>query len=298
MTTYLGLQNRTLRFLGGSSTTTRDFVKEFLNDAGRAWWTAHEWKERRGTAWVSTLAPYSTGTATFTQGSASVTGSGTTWTTGMTGMKMALAYGSPEYVFTRTGATTGTLDRNYVEADASASAYVLYQDRIALSTSADAVLDDEMQIHKAGYGQIGRLSRAEASMIQPLPTGAGIPDWWSLHDVSGGAQRIRVGPVAPDSIFSFRYGYLSDYTDMSGDSDECVVPEKYRKYLVLGALAQAYLLYQRPAEAQAMGAAFEARIAHEWAKRLAADGVTGQITAIDQAMGTASNRITFPVSYP
>jgi len=297
-TTYLQLQNRTLRFLGGSSTTARDFVKEFLNDAGRAWWTRYDWKERRATGWVSMLAPYSTGTATFTQGSAAVTGSGTTWTSTHTGMKMSLAYGSPEYVFTRTGATTGTLDRNYVEADAAASAYVLYQDRYALAATADAVLDDEMEVHSADGRPLGRIGRPLASALQPLPNGAGTPEWWSLHDVSGGAIRIRVGPNVPDSVFSLRYGHLAGYTDMSADGDECVVPERYRKYLVLGALAQGYMLYQRVAEAQASGQAFEAQLQAAWAQALREDGRTGQITGVDQMVGAAASRFTLPVTYP
>jgi hypothetical protein len=99
-------------------------------------------------------------------------------------------------------------------------------------------------------------------------------------------------------VFEVKYGGLSGYVQMGSDNDQCVVPEKYRKYLVLGALSQGYMLYQRLAEASAAGQAFEAQLTLAWARALAADGVTGQITGVDQVVATPASRFTYPVSYP
>lgn len=292
------MQDRCLRFLGGSSTATRNNVKEFLNNAGRRWWHAHEWRNRRATGHFSTLAPYSTGTATFTQGSTAVTGSGTTWATTHTGMTISLGYGYPEYVFTRTGATTGTLDRAYVEADATASAYVLYQDKYLLATTADDVLDDEMALHRYGYGAIGRVQRTHGEVAVPFPTSAGVPSWWSKYAMSSGRLQVRLGPQVPSTVFQVRYGYLSTYTDMSADGDECVVPERYRQFIVLGAMSEAYLLYQRIGEAAAAGQAFEARMAKEWARELAEGLESFRIGSVDAGASVEHGFPAVPVSYP
>jgi hypothetical protein len=297
-TTFLNLQDRVLRFLGGSSTTARTNVKAFINNAARRWWTRYEWRDRIATGHFSTLAPYSTGTATFTQGSTSVTGSGTTWVAAHTGMKIALGYGSPEYTFTRTGATTGTLDRDYVEDTASASAYVLYQDRCLLATTAEDTYGNEMALHKAGGVQIGRTSRTNGEMAVPFPLGAGTPFWWSKYGMSGGRVQVRLGPYAPDAVYQVRYGYLVAFTELSADSTESewLIPEKYRQYLSIGALAEAYLMYQRIGEAAQAGQAFEARMREEYARELAIDGASFSLAQAGSLAGGSG--ITYPVTYP
>jgi hypothetical protein len=62
---------------------------------------------------LQTTAPYSTGTVAVTEGSAAVTGTDTVWTAGMSGREFRVTGRDEIYTFTRTGNTTGTLDRNY-----------------------------------------------------------------------------------------------------------------------------------------------------------------------------------------
>lgn len=65
----------------------------------------------------ATAAYYNTGTVSVTNGSASITGSGTTWTTSMTGMWIAL--NGVLYQFTRVSNTTGTIAPVYAGTTAS-----------------------------------------------------------------------------------------------------------------------------------------------------------------------------------
>lgn len=72
-------------------------------------------------------APYTTGTVSVTQNSATVTGSGTTWNTLVdAGMIFALTSGRPYVVKSVDSTTQITLDRPFVEATASGQAYSLY----------------------------------------------------------------------------------------------------------------------------------------------------------------------------
>lgn len=282
---FLDLQNRCLARLGITSgagvSTLRTRAKRALNDAYIEMYARFNWRERYATDFVSMLAPYTTGTATFTQGSQAVTGLSTVWTSGHTGMKIALAYDAPWYIFTRTGATTGTLDRAYVEADAAASAYVLYQDRYALLSTAMSILGREMVLHRQGYGRIGRMSRTDGEEMYTFPSQAGIPTLWEQHDVSSGSLRIRVYPP-PDAVFSARYGYLKKATEMSGNTDEPDMQDHLRRILVEGALRDLYPLFDDKAKGQEQAALFDALVLAAWRRHKSEEPEVGQMLGLDE----------------
>lgn len=90
--------------------------------------------ERRIWSWLvasSCFVPvdiYQTGTATVTQGSANVTGSGTTWTTAMIGRQFRNGLYTPIYTITNvTSTTTLVLDQAYAPATSSGVSYMIYQ---------------------------------------------------------------------------------------------------------------------------------------------------------------------------
>lgn len=277
-----------------SDTLTR--IKRAINRAQSDFWYAKPWNFRRGTTFVSTSAPYSTGTITFTNASTSVTGSGTTWVAAHTGMKIALSYGGPWYIFTRTGATTGTLDRAYVEATTSGASYVIYQDLYTLSSSAESILSADMVTHASGSVPLQRIARHDAEANWPMPRGAGTPRWWCQHDVSSGNLRIRVGELVPDSAFSIRYGYLSRVTDLSGDSDESGVPERWRHVITYGALRELYLLYNQPSLAVQQAQLFNGGIEKAWMEQQVEVPISGGIRGFDAPMDGTWHQIVLPVS--
>lgn len=284
---------------GALADTTADTltrIKRALNRAQSDFWYAKPWNFRRATAYLSMLATYETGTATFTQGSANVTGSGTTWTAAHTGMKIARSVSGPWYTFTRTGATTGTLDRNYVEADATAVAYVIYQDVYTLASTAEQILAADVVTHETGAVGLHRLARHEAESRWPLPVGKGRPTWWALHDYSSGNIRVRVGPTVPDTAFSVRYGHLARVTDLSADGDESGVPDRWRHVITYGALRELYLLYNRPDLSMQEAGRFNAGVEKAWMEQQSEVPTSGEIMGFDQPAGGLYHRFTLPVS--
>lgn len=268
MTTYLQLQDDVLAYLWDTTTATRALAKRALNRAQSDMWYRFPWKERRDQGRVTTSEPYSTGTATFTNGSAAVTGSGTTWTSAHTGMKIALTYGGPWYIFTRTGATTGTLDRNFVEATATDSTYVLYQDLFSLASDAESLLDEQVFIATNASGVLQRVNRASAERAWIHPAGAGRPSWFTLMGRdSSGYLTVRVGPLVPDSAYTIRYGYLKTVTDMSADGDNAVVPERFRHILIDGALRECFRLHQEHDLAFKYEELFEQKTLAAWVRQ-------------------------------
>ena len=92
-----------------------------------------EWDWLHKVGAVSLVAKYSTGSVTVVNGSASVVGAGTTWTTSMTGMKFTVPSTNELYTFAYTTATSGSITPSYVGADGSGLSYILFQDTYTLA---------------------------------------------------------------------------------------------------------------------------------------------------------------------
>lgn len=279
-----------------SDTLTR--IKRAINRAQSDFWYAKPWNFRRSTQFVSTVAVYTTGTVTVTNGSATVTGSGTTFPT-MTASarKFALTYQGPWYtILSRDSATQLTLDRNYVEDTASGQSYVVYQDVYSCASTAAQILSAEMMLHSTTNRQLIGIKRHEAETAWPLPSGAGTPRWWSQHDMSSGVLRFRVGEMVPETAFSIRLGVLLHVTDLSADGDESGVPERWRHIITYGALRELYLLYNRPDLSAQQAAMFGAGIEKAWMDQQVEVPNSGDIATIDQPTSTTWHQIVLPVS--
>lgn len=86
------------------------------------------------------VAEYSTGTVSVTNGSATVTGSGTTFTSGMVGRTIRIA-GSDEYIIgAYVSGTEITLARNFTGDTASAQTYAIYQSEYEIPSDVKEVL--------------------------------------------------------------------------------------------------------------------------------------------------------------
>lgn len=88
-------------------------AQEFIATAYARALTEVNWTGLRGEGEFVIPATYNTGTVQVTQGSTAVVGTGTTWTSSMTGRQFFVRGVGPFYTFTQTSSTTGTLDRTY-----------------------------------------------------------------------------------------------------------------------------------------------------------------------------------------
>lgn len=77
------------------------------------------WKRLEGEAVFQVPLSYAIGTVSAQQGSNAITGSGTTWTSDMTGLMIRINNGTEYYTFTYVSATSATLDREYEGSTAS-----------------------------------------------------------------------------------------------------------------------------------------------------------------------------------
>lgn len=126
-----------------------DLIDEYLTSRYEQVLEANDWTGVKGHSTIETQAAYQSGTdtVTFTVGSSSVTGSGTTWTSAITGQRMYRPGDTVYYTVTYVSATSLTLDRAYEGngTDApgtvySASAYVFMQHIYSLPSDLRAIV--------------------------------------------------------------------------------------------------------------------------------------------------------------
>ena len=229
---------------GGEDATS---ILRALNWAGRYIWTARPWPERKAVATISTVAPYSTGMADFTNASASVAGSGTTWT-GFSARKMALAFNAPFYrVLSVGGATAITLARNYLEDTVTGTAYVVYQDEYDTASTVDVIVSAQLILSQL-YGPMLAVSEDRMDAEAAVQGAPGKPRAVSLCvPTTAGTPRIRVTPV-PDDVYAIEIKYLKGWTDLANDGTAPVLDANKESLLIEAAL----LFAQRPSDNRAM----------------------------------------------
>lgn len=218
-----------------------------LNWAGRYIWTARPWPERKAVTTISTVAPYSTGTADFTNASASVAGSGTTWT-GFAARKMALSYNAPFYrILSVGGATALTLARNYLETTVTGSGYVIYQDEYDTASTVDVILSAQLVLNQL-YGPMLSVSEDRIDADATVQSATGKPRRVGLCiPTTAGTPRIRVTPV-PDAVYAIEIKYLKGWTDLANDGTAPVLDANKESLLIEAAL----LFAQRPSDNRVM----------------------------------------------
>lgn len=252
------------------------YAKNWLNRGGQRVWTSRPWFGRVVETTIFTVAPYSTGTASFTQAGTSVTGSGTTWASTFTGRKIALGIGSPWYRFTRSSDTAGTIPTGgYAEATVADSPYAIFQDEYDLAATAETIVSVGIY---AVYPGLARSTDAKLDDIALVHPATGRPRIWApVLSQTAGTRRFRLYPI-PDAIYRLRVKYLSAFTDLSADGDTCVLgAHRERAWLLASALEA-----QRQGDARPVttDAEVEAAIELAWTKEQASSPVVVRRTLV------------------
>ena len=212
------------------------------------------WAERR--AILVTQPSYTTGTLTATKGSTTITGSSTAWNTNNSfsvanmraGGKIRINGGNEVYeISTVTNDTSATMTSKFTQDTVSAASYVYYEDEYALASDFLRPLDlqqfsDPMDIKLIGRTDFRRL------FMRNYVTGR--PQVATLVDLPFSGSTTPVRKVCfykpPDIAYSIPYSYITSNlavtsagaaaTQMSSDTDEPIVPVRYRHVIVLGGL--------------------------------------------------------------
>lgn len=257
---YTDLENRVRVTTGVTATETqaKRYINIALQDMHLGFDYKVPWAERRAT--IRTQDDYSTGTITATRGSTTITGASTLWNTNNDfGVKNMRANGRivisgsrvPYTIASVSSDTSATLTTAFTEATATASNYVYFEDEYDLASDFLRPVDIQQFSDQAS---IELISRTEFRRRYPNNSICGRPSVATLLDFapSGNTTPIRRVKFAapPNDFIIIPYAYITGNlavsatgtagVNLSADTDEPVVPLRYRHAIVFHALYHWY----------------------------------------------------------
>lgn len=279
--TFLDLYTDLLNRMRADATTATQIVlaKRYINIANQDVHVQQNWPWAERRTVLQTHAPYTTGTVSIALAArTTVTGVSTLWNTTVTGMgftnaraggRMVFAGALDPYVVDSVSAdTTLTLtDRWLGDTALSGATYTYYEDEYALATDFFRMVDARQFTDILNIPIIGR---QEFYRRFPRNALAGTPSVCTLIELGPStsvAERPRVvfHPY-PDASINIPYRYITKYlavttggvggTDLSSDTDEPIIPLRYRHVLILYAAMQWYRDRKDDQRSQEVGAEY------------------------------------------
>ena len=218
------------------------------------------WQQRRGT--LITHAPYTTGTLAIADSArTTVTGTDTLWNTAVAGFgfnntraggKLAISESSEIYTVSSVSSDTSiTLESMYTGDTISGQSYTYYEDEYALASDFLRPVDFNLFSMDWHIPIMGALDFRRASIRNSIRGKPKIACFIQLAFSGSTSQRPRVvlGPV-PDDEYAIPYWYYTanlavtsagtEQAALSSDSDEPIVPLRFRHAIVFHALYHWY----------------------------------------------------------
>ena len=247
-----------------STTATSNQAKRYINtalfDMHVMYAERFLWAERR--AVLVTQPEYNTGTLSVSQGDTALTGAGSTlWNTNnafgvanmRVGGKIRIGGGDEVYeIASISSDTAAVLTSDFVPSDASGASYNYFEDEYALA--GDFLRPIDRRRLTDGGVPIELVGRADFRARYPRNHITGQPFVGTLVDLSFSGNTTPVRKVVlhrpPDKAYQLNYSYVTsnlavsstgtEQTQLVSDTDEPIIPVRYRHVLVLHALYQWY----------------------------------------------------------
>jgi hypothetical protein len=217
----------------------------------------YPWAERAGR--LITQAQYTTGTCSITKGATALTGSSTLWNTANSfGVNNVRANGkfiigglTPYVVSSISSDTALTLSSRFTESTITAGTYVYFEDEYDLAS--DFLRPVDMQRFSDDV-PVELISRTEFRRRYPANAVPGRPTVACLIDSAPSGNTTPIRRVKfhqpPDTNYTIPYTYITSslavssagaaQANLSADSDEPIVPLRYRHAIFYYALAMWY----------------------------------------------------------
>jgi len=240
-TTFLDLYSE-VRTACGLKSADDSLIKTFINDRYK---TVAIWPHNYAWPWLCekttllTVAKYTTGTVTATEGSATITGSGTTFTSAMVGRKFKVDGFEEIYTISAyVSATEITLDNVFNGTTSTTYTFVIYQDLITLPSGLDTIIS--LRQHRTPK-KFDCVSLRKLLDYDPSPTISDSDPTVYAHYIpdANENQIIMVSPP-PYRQIVLELEYKKVITELSNNTDEPLIPEQYRHILKYGAMADVY----------------------------------------------------------
>ena len=229
-----------------TNTTKKNDMKTLINERYSDVSNAMLWKWLVTQGHLDLAAYYNTGTAAVTVGSATVTITTGVVTSAMAGRRfMTVAHGEVYKIASvDTTANILTLGTEWHGATETAGAYYIDQEIHSLASDFDRMVDVQHAFwpYDVEMVDIHRFREIQSSNIKRHDK----PSHSCLIGLdSDGVMQIAFYPASDDEAIRLPYDYIKMITPLENDTDEPLIPDKFRHILVEGALADYYRDYLR-----------------------------------------------------
>lgn len=210
-------------------------ITKALDTSNKEVQTSWEWPWLYKEYNVPILAPYTTGTVSVNNSSATVTGTGTAWDVSWTGMRLRAGSGMADWRVASFGSGSSlTLDQNVnVAANLSNVNYVLYQDSYRMPADFDPGHDiflGNMQL-RYRLKHIPRM-HAEGQMLTLKVLYTNSQFFYTDDGWDGAGYRIRILPP-PGIVQELRLVYRKRPGDLDTLTETTEIPEPFDEILEL-----------------------------------------------------------------
>lgn len=195
-------------------TGERAFIKRAVQRTLDRIGSYDRWEFYLTSGFVTTVAPYETGTVSATNGSKTITGSGTTFTSAMVGRKIRVSSDTTYYVIASFTSTTSIeLEQAYQGTTASGSTYSIFQDEYYLN----ADVDWRQYFRQVQTGRrLEELSPVDFDSFYPAPNAEGDP--YVVIPLGRAQKTYTTGTVTGTSAASVITGSSTDWLNALGVS--------------------------------------------------------------------------------
>ncbi len=182
------------------------------------------WKRSEADIVIQAPVSYATGTVTVTQGVATITGAGTVWTAGMTGLAIRFDNQETYYQFTDVNATSATLDRPYEGVDGTEVTYRIDQPVYVMPANARQIRS-VVPMHDRTR-PLEMITPAELDRISISRNTYGTPKYAVAHwDSFANPPRMQIelypipqSPTTNSAIPSWAVEYVFDRDDLDPEA--------------------------------------------------------------------------------
>lgn len=246
--------------ISATAEQAKRYINTALQDIHLGFDYKFPWCERQG--YLRTKAPYSTGTVTAVKGSGTLSGTGTAWNSNndhsvknVVGHGKFIIEGSSEVykVNTVTNDTSLALYTNFMTDSVSDATYTYFEDEYNLGTSFLRPVDFQSFSPDMGIALIPRdefRRRYPVIRVSGRPRVACIIDTTASSSIQTQTRKVLLYPY-PDQEYLIPYTFVTGNiardtagvtpaTSLSADSDEPIMPLRYRHAIVLHALYHWY----------------------------------------------------------
>ena len=257
------------------------------------------WNFLRSRETIVTVPDYTTGTVSINNGSVTVAGSGTTFTTTQGNGQYYIQFsGANDWyqVTTYNSATSLTITPTYTPSiNAVNVTYTLRKFFYSLSSNCDRICDVKNWNTPL---KLDELFPRDVDFSQPNPQSSNTSYGFIPYGYDS-SNNVQIIPYPfPSDARLFEIKTFKRPTDMSSAGDLPTLPNKWSHVITFGACALGFLYLRKPEIAGMWEKLFEKKIEDMMAQERTSEDSSPILQSVDSGMGSSENWLQMPDNYP